>query len=291
MTPGSRVAGSNPVAVCVRTFKPVRAFLQVHGRSRCVKWHRQGRDAAVDKSSFMRLGGIYAIVAYIAFVFANLWGFLFLGNFRIEHTVDAQPHVAPLLAALIDAGLLGLFALQHSLMARPSFKRWWGSVAPPEINRSTYVLLASVLLFAVFGFWQPIAGTLWSVSEPLSTVVNLLYVCGWFLMLGSTFLIDHAQLFGISRIFSPSSAASEVQFRTPGLYRLVRHPMMFGFVVLFWASPTMTIGHMLFAVLSTAYILVGTWFEERDLVVALGARYVEYRKRVPMLLPRLGKKQ
>jgi len=237
------------------------------------------------------LSRAYAIAAYAAFLVSNVWAFLFLGNWFIGVTVDSAPRSSPLVAVIVDAGVLGLFALQHSIMARESFKRWWASAVTSELSRSTYVLLASLLLFATFAFWQPIAGTCWSLSGAAAVVVAVLYVCGWALTLGSTFLLDHAELFGLRRTIASQSNKDNGEFRTPGLYRTIRHPMMLGLVVLFWSSPIMTVGHLLFAGLSTGYILVGIWFEERDLVVAFGERYVQYQKNVPMLLPRIGKKK
>lgn len=191
---------------------------------------------------------------------------------------------------LIDASLLGLFAVQHTVMARPAFKRWWTRFIPPLIERSTFVLAASLVLALVVWLWQPLPATVWSVeAEPARLLLYGVYGFGWFMVVGSTFLIDHFDLFGLRQVVARARERVQepVGFRQPVVYRLVRHPIMVGFLIAFWATPDMSAGRLLFAALGSGYILVGVRFEERDLRRHLGEVYVDYEAQVPRFVPRL----
>nr|MDQ6882559.1 isoprenylcysteine carboxylmethyltransferase family protein [Pseudomonadota bacterium] len=204
--------------------------------------------------------------------------------------LDADP-TGPLGESLvIDALLLGLFAVQHSVMARPAFKRWWTHVIPPDLERSTYVALASAALALLVWQWRPLGGEIWSLAgTPAALPLQALFWAGWLVLLVSTFLINHFELFGLRQSFAPLLGLGDAPpvFRTPGLYRHVRHPIYLGFLMAFWSAPVMTGSHLFFALMTTGYILVGIFLEERDLVHLFGARYAEYRRQVGMLLPRI----
>jgi protein-S-isoprenylcysteine O-methyltransferase Ste14 len=233
----------------------------------------------------------YGLLSYAAFVIATLWGIAFLGNFGLALTADAAPRAPWRLAVAIDTVLLLLFAVQHSIMARPWFKARWTAIVPAAAERSTYVLLAGLLLMLLFSLWQPIAGTLWNVAGAGRVAILVIYGAGWFVAILSTFLISHTDFSGLRQVWAnfTSMPAQEGAFRTPSLYKLVRHPMMLGLIVAFWATPLMTAGHLLFAAASTAYILVGTLFEERDLRVEFGSTYEAYQSQTPMLIPFVGR--
>jgi protein-S-isoprenylcysteine O-methyltransferase Ste14 len=231
---------------------------------------------------------IYGIASYLIFSLSFAYTPAFIGNFMVPKTIDTGPDSGLAQAILIDALLLGVFALQHSVMARPAFKRWWTRIIPKSCERSTYVLIASLLLVLIFWQWRPIATTIWSFEGWPAAVLTAIFWAGWVIALISTFQIDHFELFGLRQVVDAlRGAADRMQaFKTPLLYRLVRHPLMLGLLLAFWATPHMTAGHLLFAVLSTAYILVGVRLEEKDLVTEFGASYEHYRQRVPMLMPR-----
>ena len=232
----------------------------------------------------------YSVLCYAVFLAVFLYAIGFVGGFMTPTMLDGPP-TRPLGEALaIDLGLLTAFALQHSGMARPAFKRWWTRFVPEPAERSTYVLLSSLAMIALFAFWQPIGGVIWRAPEGLAwNAVVGLYLFGWALLLYTTFLIDHFDLFGLTQGWRKLTGFEyrPPQFHTPSLYKLVRHPLYIGWLTIFWAAPVMTVAHLVFAVVTTAYILVAIQLEERDLVDAFGQTYVEYRRRTPMLIPRL----
>lgn len=232
---------------------------------------------------------IYGLASYLIFSASFAYTPAFLGNFLVPKTIDAGPDSGRTQAVLIDAILLCVFAIQHSVMARPAFKRWWTRIVPTSCERSTYVLISSLLLILIFWQWRPIVATIWHVEGWPAAMLTAIFWMGWLIALASTFQIDHFELFGLRQaVDALRGAADRVQaFKTPLLYRLVRHPLMLGLLLAFWATPHMTAGHLLFAIMNTAYILVGVKLEERDLVAEFGASYEHYRRRVPMLMPRL----
>ena len=231
----------------------------------------------------------YAIVSYAVFLVSFLWALGFVGNYLVPKSIDVGGRTGLSEAVIVDLALLGLFAIQHSVMARPAFKRWWTKLIPSACERSTYVLLSSLILLLLFWQWRPMPMPIWQVGGSAAWVLIGLSWLGWSVVLASTFMIDHFDLSGLRQAFFALRGveAPGQSFRTPLLYRIVRHPLMLGFLLAFWATPEMTAGHLLFATMTTAYILVGLQFEERDLVAAFGATYQQYRRRVPMLLPRI----
>ncbi len=233
----------------------------------------------------------YAIVSYAVFLVSLLWAVGFIGNYNYlaPKSIDAGGAANLSEAVIVDLLLLGLFAIQHSVMARPAFKRWWAGILPLACQRSTYVLLSSLILLLLFWQWRPIPASVWHVEGVAAWLLIGVYWLGWVIAFASTFMIDHFDLFGLSQAFFALRGvkAPGQSFRTPLLYKIVRHPLMLGFLLVFWAAPAMTAGHLLFAIMSTAYILVALQFEERDLIAEFGASYQEYCRRVPMLLPRI----
>jgi len=231
---------------------------------------------------------IYGSVSYLIFFGTFLYALGFVGNFGVPTTLDGE-RTAPLwLGLATDLGLLALFAVQHSLMARPAFKRWWTSFVPQPVERSTYVLFSSLALILLFALWQPLGGEVWSVTNPTArALLYALFAFGWGLVLVSTFLINHFDLFGLRQVWLQlrGTPYTTLRFGTPGPYKLVRHPLYVGWLFAFWMTPTMTFAHMLFAVMTTAYILIAIQLEERDLVAEHGERYEAYRRSVPMLVP------
>ena len=235
----------------------------------------------------------YGCFAYLLFLATFLYAIAFVGGFGVPAILDG-PLAMPFIAALlIDAGLLGVFAVQHSVMARPWFKRWWTQVVPWSIERSTYVLCASLALDLLFWQWRPLGGIVWSIDTPwLRSVMWALFAAGWLQVLVITFYIDHFDLFGLRQVWLHLRGRqyTRVVFTTPVPYRLVRHPLYLGFVTAFWAAPTMSITRLVFAAATTAYILIAIQFEENDLAHEHGAAYADYRRRTPMLLPSLGRR-
>jgi protein-S-isoprenylcysteine O-methyltransferase Ste14 len=229
----------------------------------------------------------YAAVAYGAFLFSACWSIGFLAGWGAPTSVD-EPATRPVWAAIaIDSALLLTFAIQHSVMARAGFKRRLIRLIPAPVERSTYVLVSSLLLLALVGWWQPVPAVIWHVSSPWSAAIWMVYSVGWIIVVWSTFMVDHADFVGLKQAYRH---VRRLGYRAPdfvqrSLYAWCRHPMMLGLVIAFWAAPRMTVGHMFFAVAATAYIAVGIRFEERALRVELGAEYQEYANRVPVLVP------
>ena len=230
----------------------------------------------------------YGIFSYVIFMGTFLYAIGFIGNFGVPTTLDG-PATGPLgISLAIDAGLLTLFAVQHSVMARKWFKEWWTRIVPKPIERSTYVLFSSVALILLFFLWRPLGGVVWSVEDPIGQVVlRGLFAFGWALILYSTFLINHFDLFGLRQVWRYLVGQPEdgLRFTTPGPYQLVRHPLYVGWLFAFWMTPMMTFAHLLFSIATTAYILLAIQFEERDLVRQFGDTYEDYRRSVPMLVP------
>ncbi|HRQ64993.1 MAG TPA: methyltransferase [Xanthomonadaceae bacterium] len=233
---------------------------------------------------------LYGIVSYAVFFAVFLYAVGFVGNILVPKSIDSAPATPFVTALLVNLGLLAVFAIQHSVMARPAFKRWLTRIVPEPAERSTYVLASSLAMIALFAFWQPMGGVIWDVASPAGqAVLYTLFAFGWALVFVSTCLINHFDLFGLRQVWLAFRGRpyTPLAFRTPGPYRLVRHPLYVGWLFAFWATPTMTAAHLVFAVMTTAYILVAIQLEERDLMDA-HPEYAEYRRQVPMLVPRLG---
>jgi len=231
---------------------------------------------------------LYGLACYACFLGSFLYAIGFVGDFAVPKTIDSGPAGAWPEALLIDLVLLGLFAVQHSVMARPGFKAVWTRIVPRAVERSTYVLFSSLLLILLMWKWQAIPAVVWDVSASLpKTILLALCAVGWLIVLLSTFMINHFDLFGLRQVFLRMRRIdyTPLHFTQRALYKFVRHPIMLGFVIAFWAAPYMSAGHLVFAIMTTGYILVGIFFEERDLMRSHSAEYGAYRARVPMLFP------
>lgn len=250
-------------------------------------------DSAATNALGRLLALVYGIGCYGVFLVAFLYAIGFVGNFVVPKSVDMGGVPAALPEALIvNVLLLGFFAVQHSVMARPEFKRQWTKLVPKSVERSTFVLCASLALLLLYWQWRPIPTPVWSVESEIGrALLHGLYLLGWAIVFFGTFMINHFDLFGLRQVYfkARNREYADLGFRTAFFYRFLRHPIMLGFIVAFWATPAMTIGHLLFSIATTLYILIAIQLEERDLVRFFGEQYREYRRRTPMLIPRLPK--
>jgi protein-S-isoprenylcysteine O-methyltransferase Ste14 len=248
------------------------------------------QDARGGQGNLMSrlLAFVYGIASYVVFFVTFLYAIGFVEGLIVPKTIDAGS-VAPMMEALIvNLLLMSLFAVQHSVMARKQFKRWWTRFVPSSVERATYVLFASLALALLLWQWRPMPTVVWQIANPqIAIAVTVLSFIGWAIVLTSTFLINHFELFGLHQVANNLTGRSmpTPRFRTPLYYQFVRHPIYLGFIIAFWATPTMTIGHLLFAAVTTAYIIVGALLEEKDLIEMFGDDYRHYRKRVSMLIP------
>lgn len=237
---------------------------------------------------FKVIAFLYGMASYLVFFFTILYAIGFVMGLVVPKTIDTGTDASAIEAVVVNLLPMSLFAVQHSVMARQGFKAWWTRYVPKPIERSTYVLASSSCLLLLFWQWRPIPTVVWQVVDPdLAVAVAMLSLAGWVLAFTSTFLINHFELFGLSQVTNHlvDKQVAPPRFRTPLLYKFVRHPLYLGFIIAFWAAPVMTVGHMLFAAVTTAYILVGIWLEERDLIKMFGDQYREYKQRVSMLIP------
>lgn len=237
---------------------------------------------------------LYGTFSYLMFLGIFVYAMGFVGNLGVPNSIDGLPRITIWQALIVNTLLLGIFAVQHSVMARQGFKRWWTRYVPKPVERSTYVLCTNLALGLLFYAWQPMGGMIWSVQDPMGQVLLYgLFVIGWGLVLLATVLINHFDLFGMRQVwlYLRKQEYTHLPFKTPVLYRYVRHPLYLGFLLAFWATPTMTVSHLVFAVSTTIYILMAIQMEEKDLVALHGEAYRKYRRQVPMLVPGFTKKQ
>lgn len=231
---------------------------------------------------------LYGLIAYAVFFVSFLYAIGFVTGLVVPTTIDAGISAPTMTAVVIDLVLMSIFALQHSIMARKQFKRWWTQYVPAPVERTTYVLLASLALALLLWQWRPIPAVVWHVApHRVAMALTAFSLLGWLIVLTSTFLINHFELFGLHQVANNLTGRPmpATRFREPLYYRFVRHPIYLGFIIAFWATPTMTAGHLLFAAVTTAYILVGIQLEERDLIDLFGDQYRDYKRRVSMLMP------
>lgn len=235
------------------------------------------------------IAAVYGVICYVIFLGSFVYAVGFVGDVIVPKTIDSGQTGAPVQALIIDLLLLGAFAIQHSVMARPGFKAVWTKIVPRSVERSTYVLFSSLLLALLCWQWRPFPSVIWDVSSSRvgGGLLSALFWLGWLILLLSTFMINHFDLFGLRQVYLRlrGRESPPPQFVQRALYKVVRHPLMLGFLIAFWSTPRMTLGHLIFSVMTTGYILVGIALEERDLVAALGDQYRAYRSRVPMLIP------
>ncbi len=234
----------------------------------------------------------YGVASYAVFFVTFLYAVGFLGNLGVPKSIDSPRDGSTGAAIAVDLLLLGVFAMQHSVMARPAFKKAWTRIVPEPAERSTYVLFSSVALIALFAFWRPLGGVVWNLeSAAARALMQALFAAGFATVLVVTFLINHFDLFGLRQVWTYLRGREyrPLAFTTPGPYKLVRHPLYLGWFLAFWATPSMTAAHLLFAAASTAYIVIAVFFEERDLTTVHGEAYVDYRSRVPKFIPRRGR--
>ncbi len=231
----------------------------------------------------------YGTISYVVFLASFLYAIGFVGGFLVPKTIDSGTAPAFIAALTINLVLLGLFAVQHSVMARPGFKRWWTTIVPKSVERSTYVLLSSLLLALLCWQWQPIPAVVWHFEGAAGALLYAVFALGWLIVLLATFMINHFDLFGLRQVYLrlTDTPYSHVPFRMTAFYRFVRHPIMLGFIIAFWATPHMSVGHLVFAFATTAYIFIGVFLEERDLADYHGATFERYRQEVPMIVPRV----
>ncbi|MFO1107766.1 MAG: isoprenylcysteine carboxylmethyltransferase family protein [Bradyrhizobium sp.] len=236
---------------------------------------------------------IYGVIAYGLSLVSLLYLIGFVGNLPVPKSIDVGAHGPLVQSLVVDAALITLFAIQHSVMARQGFKRWWTQIVPPSVERSTYVLFTSIILLILFWLWQPVPVAVWTVNNTAAAAaITGIFWLGWAVLLASTFLINHFELFGLSQVFGRmfGKQPPEASFRAPLFYRYVRHPIYLGVTLAIWATPSMTIGHLMFAALVTGYVLIGIWLEEHDLVEQFGDQYRRYREQAAMLVPIPGRR-